>query len=752
MPNQRVHLALWKDAAGFTTATTIQAAQRNATTAYTEKPREAVDQIKDYLRWLARREEWYAETELDDVEVRHLRIRARPRYGDETSELHLPTTIELRLPCVTGKLRQSNWLGVIPTMRLSFLVHSRSSVLQVAEEQVRAHLARARTDDIVGLLGVRDVELREISIPLPPAKMNLHRTARWPNLESVATPLAKPVRGRKTNSVFQRETEIAQLTKRLTEQSASLVLVGDESVGKSGILTHAARGLVKHVRSQSPTATHPIWLTNGGRLIAGMKYLGQWEERCEQVINALSSFSGWLCVESISDLIATGGRDPSSSIAAFLLPYLRHAQLKMVCEASPAELIAAERMLPEFVEAFTRIPIERLDGRRCDLAIEQGAAIICQQEKIEFAPGVTQHTLQLARRFEPYRPPLATAMNLLRRIASSANKAKAERVTDDDALEAYAERTGLRLDVLLDQVQLPYNDVIQSLEKEVVGQSVACRSVATVVTTFKAGLHSPDRPLGVLLFCGPTGVGKTQLAKSLGKYLFGHSRDDTLVRLDMSEYGGMSAADRLLTKPDGSPSGWIQRIRKQPFGVLLLDEIEKANPLVFDVLMGLMDEGRLTDTFGRVTNFHSTIVIMTSNLGSTSSAKIGFDGSSNERFESAVREFFRPEFCNRIDRVVPFSSLASDDCRQIVAMELSALQERAGFKRRGITLKFDEAVVDLLIETGLDESLGARPLQRSLEKNVTAVLARFLAQDHRVRDATLYVRRAGDTISVGVDK
>ena len=198
-----------------------------------------------------------------------------------------------------------------------------------------------------------------------------------------------------------------------------------------------------------------------------------------------------------------------------------------------------------------------------------------------------------------------------------------------------------------------------------IDQPEACEAAANVVMTFKAGLNDPHRPLGVLLFCGPTGVGKTEMAQALARYFFGGGGERTdkqrLIRLDMSEYAGFDAVERLLGPPHGEPSELIRKIRQQPFTVLLLDEIEKAAPDVFDVLLGVFDEGRLTDRFGRVTNFRSALIVMTSNLGADRQTPVGFDATARPRYRDEAMAFFRPEFFNRIDAVVTFHPLGRRD-------------------------------------------------------------------------------------------
>ncbi len=198
-------------------------------------------------------------------------------------------------------------------------------------------------------------------------------------------------------------------------------------------------------------------------------------------------------------------------------------------------------------------------------------------------------------------------------------------LSQDRVLRDFVRQTGLPERLLRDELPLAYEEVLNGLQRRIIGQEGPCRAAADLVVKFKAGLNDPQRPVGVLLFCGPTGVGKTELARAIADYFFGHGEGrDRLVRLDMSEYAVPGAAQRLLTRPDGEPSTLLQQVRRQPFCVLLLDEIEKADPEVFDLLMGVFDEGRLTDRFGRTASFRSAVIVMTSNLGAGKFASFGF--------------------------------------------------------------------------------------------------------------------------------
>jgi ATP-dependent Clp protease ATP-binding subunit ClpC len=311
----------------------------------------------------------------------------------------------------------------------------------------------------------------------------------------------------------------------------------------------------------------------------------------------------------------------------------------------------------------------------------------------------------------------------------------------------FVRRTGLPEWLLRDEVLVERDTLLAEFRKQVIGQEDAVRTAAQLVLTFKAGLNDPKRPLGVLLFCGPTGVGKTELAKALARTFFGHDEtrgdgpaakpEDRLVRLDMSEFASFDAVDRLLGPPDGEPSLLIRRMRQQPFCVVLLDEIEKAGPEVFDVLLSICDEGRLTDRYGRTTTFRSSVIVMTSNLGAEQREGFGFGGTSGTLYRDAAREFFRPEFFNRLDAVVTFRLLERETIEAITRKELEEIERREGVRRVGARLVWTDALVAWVAKAGFDARFGARPLQRVLERQVVAPLAKFLLEHPGLRGGTI---------------
>ena len=493
-------------------------------------------------------------------------------------------------------------------------------------------------------------------------------------LFTVADPLLHDTsRKRTTSAAYGREYLVHQVAQKAGRERANVLLVGESGSGKSTILLDAAKQLARQSASAVKNENHDdkssakelrtyrYWRGSGSRMIAGMRYLGEWEERCEAFIAQLAAIEGVFCAENLLELAQVGGQGPGDSVAAFLLPYLQRGEFRMVAEATPAEVEACRRLLPGLLDFFQIIEVHNMDDATAVSVLHRVGLAQTSGLRLQIEPGVIALVHRLHKRWKPYSAFPGPAADFIRTLCE--RRAKNEKqtgktVSTRDVIQLFIEQTGLPELFLRDDLLLPREEVRAHFASKIIGQADATLAAARLVTTIKSGLTDPMRPMGVHLFCGPTGVGKTALAKALVEYCFeAGGQKDRLVRLDMSEYGGWGATQRLLQGPHGQPAAWIQRVRRQPFCVVLFDEIEKAAPDVFDVLLGLMDEGRLTDRYGRVTWFRSAIIIMTSNLGASASASAGFSTDAGPSYESEVAKFFRPEF---------FNSAGCGDCVQAV--------------------------------------------------------------------------------------
>jgi ATP-dependent Clp protease ATP-binding subunit ClpB len=302
------------------------------------------------------------------------------------------------------------------------------------------------------------------------------------------------------------------------------------------------------------------------------------------------------------------------------------------------------------------------------------------------------------------------------------------RVTEDEIAETVSKWTGIPVTKMLEGERDKLLKMESVLHQQVIGQSEAVTAVSDAVRRSRAGLSDPNRPNGSFLFLGPTGVGKTELCKALAGFLF--DTTDAMVRIDMSEFMEKHSVARLIGAPPGyvgyEEGGYLtEAVRRRPYSVLLLDEVEKAHPDVFNILLQVLEDGRLTDGQGRTVDFRNTVIVMTSNLGSDVIQSLGLESASYEQVKSSVMEsvsaHFRPEFINRIDEVVVFHSLGAEEIQRIATIQLKNLNKRLG--EQGIVLNFDPDAMIKLAEAGFDPIYGARPLKRAIQRWVENPLA-----------------------------
>lgn len=736
MALHRFPIVVWQDAQDYFTALVLSDAIEAPPAATALGADRARQQLKDYLNWLYEREPWRTSTELVELELKQFTVPVRGEYHARQRVFACNEPFALRVPCVTAREKNGPLFAALPTFDLSFFYHEPSALAGLVSEYVQQTLKGSSPGNLARFVPPAKVELDEIVIRIKDGPPRRGAQREFPTLDLVAEPLDDRAARRRFARAWLRESEAAGIAGQLKNSRANLLLVGPIGVGKTTLLAEAVRQLDRMPAAASDANEDReqqgrlrFWLTSAGRLIAGMQYLGQWEERCQMVIAELAQANGVLCIENLLDLALAGGRDAGDGIAMFLTPYLERGELRLVAEATPAELTALRRHLPGLVDLFQIVEVAPLARTAALELLDRLALARRQQSGVTVADGVPTLVYDLFRRFAPYDTFPGETVRFFGDLLEGAAKQDG-RATAAATIDAFVRRTGLPERLLRDDLPIAFEDVLADFRREVIGQEEACQAAARIVVTFKAGLNDPQRPLGVMLFCGPTGVGKTQLAKALSRYFFGHGeKQDRLVRLDMSEYGGFDAAERLFGRPGGPPSELVKRVRQQPFVVVLLDEIEKASGEAFDVLLGLFDEGRLTDAYGRTTNFRSALIVMTSNLGAEAPPPAGFDEGAQPPYERAVVAFFRPEFYNRIDAVVRFTPLGRDEMLAIARKELAEIASREGLLKRGLTLEPTERLVEHIAAQGFDPRYGARPLQRVLERQVVSPLARWLL-DH----------------------
>jgi ATP-dependent Clp protease ATP-binding subunit ClpC len=514
----------------------------------------------------------------------------------------------------------------------------------------------------------------------------------------------------------------------------SLLLVGPAGVGKTTFVRRLARRMLVSRRADG-TAPR-VWSTSATRLVAGMIYLGMWQERCLRLVDELSHEGDWLHVDHLVPVVQP--QPDGSSIAEVLGGAAASGSISLLAECTEAEYEQCRRRAPALMEVFRVVRLREPSGRALQQLVEAWAQRRAPHVALKGA--ATRRLIHHLGTFQRAQAFPGKAMRFIDGLAAEstgASRTDPRALFPSDVSALFARATGLREDLIADERRVGVAEIADALRARVVGQDEACDVAARVLARFKAGLDDPERPVATLLFVGPTGVGKTELARTLAHYLFGD--EDRMVRLDMSEYMFSGAAQRLLATGDGTTS-LAQRVREQPMSLVLLDEIEKAHPEVFDLLLGALGEGRLTDAYGTAVDFRMTLVVMTSNLGVSEARPTGFAAdAAPSGAEVAVRRHFRPEFFNRIDRVVGFRALTRDDLLRVVDLELARATQRAGLQRRAIRLRVDPADRARLAELGWHPTRGARPLRRVIEERVVSPVAARLAEDPTLRDVTLTV-------------
>lgn len=515
---------------------------------------------------------------------------------------------------------------------------------------------------------------------------------------------------------------------------ASLLIIGPPGVGKSTFVTRLAFEWARNKRQNREVPR--LWSTSADRILAGMTYLGMWQKRCLDLLGELAYERDYLHVGRLVDVLRE--QPDGDSIGEMLVEPIRDGAISVIAEATEEELEAANRRAPTVVSAFEHVRLTPPSTvELCDWMADY------QRRR---GRGVELHgtaMLRLVHHLDVLRPDVAFPGKAIRFIdwlerTSAPAGSRSKVLYPRDVSEALSRYTGLPLSLISDDVPASAEEMAAQLGTAVIGQPQACATAARVLARFKAGLNDPERPCGTLLFTGPTGVGKTELAKQLARTMFGD--ESRMVRVDMSEYMLPGSAFRLLDAQEGTLS-LARQVRQQPLSLVLLDEIEKAHPEVFDLLLSILGEGRLSDDEGRLVDFRMALIVMTSNLGSGGPREVGFELASEVRpgAERAVRSFFRPELFNRIDHVVGFRPLRLDDVERIVDLEVQRAANRPGFARRKLVLRVTPEARRRIASMGFRPDQGARPLKRIFEAHVIAPVAARIAEDPAFGHCTVTV-------------
>src|SRR5579875_1386097 len=644
-----------------------------------------------------------------------------------------------------------------------------------------------------------------------------------PTVDEYGTDLTAMAREGRVDPVVGRDEEIEQTVEVLSRRTKNNpVLIGDPGVGKTAIVEGIAQRVVDGDVPETLRDKRVVQLDLAG-LVAGTRYRGDFEERLKKVIDEIRAHADDLVVfiDELHTVVGTGGAEGAMSAGNMLKPALARGELHiigattvdeyrkniekdaalerrfqpiLVPEPTVTDTIGILRGLRDRYEAhhqvrFTdealvaaaelsdRYVTDRfLPDKAIDLIDQAGARVRLRmmtpaRERRELDQQLEQRHREkdqavAAEDYERASRIRDEIGELERRIDSSsaAGDRTVPEVTAADIAEVVSRSTGIPVSQLTEEEKDRLLRLEEHLHGRVVGQEDAVSAVAEAVRRSRAGLGDPNRPIGSFLFLGPTGVGKTELARALAEALFGS--EDRMVRIDMSEFQERHTVSRLV----GAPPGYVgyeeagqltEAVRRTPYAVLLLDEIEKAHPDVFNVLLQILDDGRLTDGQGRTVDFKNTVVIMTSNLGSDVIGRraLGFGASGaapdtpddqqlRDRIMTRLRESFRPEFLNRIDEIIIFRHLDEPQLRQITRALLEETTRR--LHAQNITVYFTTEAIDWLARRGFQPEFGARPLRRTIQREVDNRLSGMLL-DGRLRPGQhVTVAREGDALAFGV--
>ena len=609
-----------------------------------------------------------------------------------------------------------------------------------------------------------DLEFSSGFLSAGSAKSDEFKAPATPLLDRYGRDLTVQAAEGRLSEALARDKEIRALARTLARSKKNNpLLLGDAGVGKTAIVEGLAYA-IHNKTAPAPLLNRRIIQIEIGTLVAGTSLRGQFEERLIGIVNETKKAGNViLFIDEIHTIVGAGDTIDSNLDAANILkPALARGEIMCIGATTHAEYRSAIAQDPALDRRFRTIDVDEPSEESAIQILIGQKKRLEDHHKVIITPEAIQIAVKLSVRYLPDRRLPDKAIDLLdeactrviiRTIHPDIEIDELEEmitdVREEDIADVLSEWTGVPISELTSDEKRRLSNLSEKLKERVIGQDIAVRMVADAIKTARAGLNDPNRPIGVFLFLGPSGVGKTELARALAAELF--LTEDAIMRLDMSEFHDSHTVARLIGSPPGykesSRGGQLtDGLRRRPYSVVLLDEVEKAAPEVFDIFLQVFDDGRISDAHGRHVDARHSVFIMTSNIGTQEGAKsLGFMSHDEDvvpDYSGYLSQFFRPEFLNRIDEVITFRNLNHDTLDKILDLQLTEVHERLAEQK--LKLSIDPSARQVILDAGYDPANGARPLRRAIERLLTRPLStNIVNDDYRIQD-TIVVHASED--------